>query len=485
LTDSPSKASEFRGGIALDPNKAGLDEPIKTLALPAKLVFHGKHPCVKPGDKVLAGQDILQDTVASTSGHIEQIAELDAQRYQISLVPDGREEFTNEIKQANSPIESINAANIAGFGGAAFSTIKKLRSQIAETLPLLVINAAECEPMIACDEALMQQQASEIVAGIEALMKLTACSQCIIAIEDNKHEAIEAMQSAISKFGHSALQLKLIPSRYPGGAETVLLRQLSGNKLRKSEQPASQGMLCFNVATALAVINAINKRPFFGRVVSIAGSAANQPCNVQVHFGTPLSYLLDQTGNTLGGSTSIKIGGPISGLNIRNNEIDSHSITAKSNAVIIENIKPAALEQACIRCGNCEDVCPESLLPQQLFRFKSDLQLLTSYKLKDCIECRCCDLVCPANIPLTDYFKTGKQRVNAQQQAQASALLAEARFAAREVRLERQRLARQQALEEQKKQAAKPRPDISDINAAMARIKRKAKKPDQPDRPES
>ena len=264
---------------------------------------------VKTGDTVLAGQHIASDTLASTSGHISNVQKND-HHITIKLIPDGSNTLTPAITNATNPLAAIEAAGLAGLGGAGFSVLTKLRSQQQTQLTTLVINAAECEPMIACDEALMREHAFEVVSGIDVLMRITSCKRCIFAIEDNKPDALKAIKHAIANHGNPDLHLVVVPSRYPGGAETVLLRQVTGVQITKDQRPADHGLLCFNVATAYSVHHAVSGQPVFGRVVSIAGNAANKPCNVQALFGTTLAYLLEQTNNAPSIDSPIKIGGP-------------------------------------------------------------------------------------------------------------------------------------------------------------------------------
>ena len=487
LTNSTSIVSAFRGGIALAPNKQGLSNPIKTVPLPTELLFNTIEPLVKIGDTVLAGQEIAADILASTSGRIAGLKKNNAHTT-ISLIPDGNNTFTPAITKAEHPIAAIEAAGLAGLGGAGFSTLKKLLSQQQTQLTTLVINAVECEPMIACDEALMLEHPLQVLLGINVLMQITACQQCIIAIEDTKLRAIETMKQAIAIHADPELQLVVVPTRYPGGAETVLLRQLSGAHLTKTQRPADHNMLCFNVATAYSVHHAVIHQPTFGRVVTISGSAANEPCNVRALFGTPLSHLLSHTNNLpanafsnmANGEVTIKIGGPLSGKLLKAGiaDLTATTVSAECNAVIIDTTHQAVVEQACIRCGDCANVCPESLLPQQLFRYQLNIEKLNDYHLANCIECRCCDLVCPSAIPLTDYFKQSKKTLSAQLQLQVDAQLAETRYAAREERLARKVYEREQELQAKKHMVAiAAKPAVTDIKAAIARAKSVSSKP--------
>lgn len=479
MTHSSPIVAAFRGGIALAPKNQGLSNPIISLPLPPSLVYYADDSLVSEGDAVLAGETIASNQVSSTSGLVKQITQTGGSRFAIHIAPDGLNKLADNFDDTLPALEQIRLAGINGLGGAAFSSYEKLRSQKRQPLSTLIINAAECEPLISCDEALMLEHAAETVLGIDVLMSITQAKQCIVAIEDNKPRAIKAISHAIDQHDKANLHIKIMPTRYPGGAETVLLRQLTGATITKDQLPAEHDVLCFNIATAYNVHLAVNKQPFFGRITSIAGDKAMSPCNVRAVFGTPLSFILEQTGNPVRPDTNIKIGGPLSGQSVADHqEVIALSLDAKCNAIILEARQAPTNEQACIRCGDCADICPESLLPQQLFRYRHDQGKLAEYHLQRCIECRCCDLVCPSSIKLTDYFNTSKQQQRALQQANEAAKLAEARFAAREKRLARNALIReQQLIEEKRKAAEKTKPAAMDIKAALARAKKKQSKP--------
>jgi len=375
--------------------------------------------------------------------------------------------------------ERIAACGIHGLGGAGFSTSEKLQIGInaSEGIKVLIINAVECEPVISCDEALMMSCADDIISAVQSLIRMTRCQRCLLAIETDKIQALDAIRRALEGSGkvgkstvdagydanHStttitssdalpAIELQLLSPVYPSGAERPLIERITGVALGGSTKPAEHGIVCINVATALAAWRAQQGYPLISRVVTIAGARAQNPINVRVRFGTRIADVLQMSGNAdYPMDSQVRVGGPLSGFYV---EDLSAPITANCNCIAIEAPEKITQPSPCIRCGACSDVCPVDLLPQQLYWYAraDDLTSSTLFGLENCIECGCCDVVCPSSIPLTQTFRYAHDGLREQQRQEHLAALAEQRFEQRQTRQ-----AARVLLREQKREAARAR----------------------------
>lgn len=493
----------FHGGLTLDPKKRALSGDIIELGVPPVLVLplinYAKQsltPLVTVNQHVQRGQLLAHGIVAPTSGivrSIEQRETIHPGALSVDCVvldSDGldrreseRTEKTSDDRLAACVVDfnnndtdklfsALNQFGIAGLGGAAFPLAEKLAAA-QNGLHTLIINAAECEPEIACDEALMHSDSSNIAAGIDALVKLTQCDHCVLAIEDSKPIAIEYMEEAL-RHVDSSVQLMTIPTRYPAGAQSPLIQCVTGKFIPHNEHPTSHGILCINIATAHAFWQALNDQPLDSRVISLGGSAMPNPCNVRVRFGTAVSFVLENTnnGSVLQGSR-IRAGGPLSGFDLNTASVP---VSAKTNCILAELPVKDSPAQQCIRCGYCADVCPAKLLPQQLhwYSVASEFDQCQQLKLDACFECGCCDLVCPASIKLTETFRYAKSQISLAQMQQQKAADAEARFTIREQRVQQRELVKMAAIEKRKQSLKKARqPDAENIKAALERAKSK------------
>ncbi len=534
------------GGLALKRNKPGLpvaDSPIKDICLPTQLVFplldYNKHvliPMVSVGDKVDIGDWLAPGVLSSASGQVSAIENRaiihPSHSSTLCVVVDtrGNTEATTSVINTSVSTVSLTAhqriarANISGLGGAGFSTANKLAAahQTRTNIDLLLINAVECEPMISCDEALIMSDATSIIDAIIQMITITACARCVLAIEDDKLEAIQLLQEAIQKTKRSThnpdvhIELILLSPIYPSGAERVLVQRITGQLLSAGIRATEQGILCLNVATVLAASAAQEGTPLISRIVSVAGTAAARPTNVRVRLGTSVSHVLEQTGNGLhdnkvSNAVRVRAGGPLSGFDLRHPNVP---ITATTNCITVEpalhcdvmsdtasarsavfadasetvssnnstgTVTGAATNasaSACIRCSRCSDVCPVGLLPQQLHWYcdKTLSHDATRFGLNDCIECGCCDVVCPSLIQLTASFRHNKAAWREQQLSLQLAQISKLRFEEREQRLE-QREHQAQSLRQQKtKQLQANAAEHDPIAAAMARARARREK---------
>ncbi|WP_298774194.1 electron transport complex subunit RsxC [uncultured Shewanella sp.] len=371
----------------------------------------------------------------------------------------------------------IKEAGIAGLGGAAFPTHIKLNP--VSDIELLIINGIECEPYITSDDRLMREYSHDILTGIGIIQKLVEPKRIIIAIEDNKPEAINAIENALKKhpINHPHIRITAVPTKYPSGGEKQLIQILTGQEVPSGAIPAQLGMLVQNVGTAFAIKEAIiDDKPLIERVVTLTGEQASNPGNYWLPVGTPIDHIL-----TLGqkGSPSqpIIIGGPMMGYMLPKIEAP---IIKGTNCLLLPSpteMQTEQQEKPCIRCGECAQVCPALLLPQQLFWHAQaeEYEKAASYNLQDCIECGCCSYVCPSDIPLVEYYRVAKSALREQAKDKQEADLAKERFDARTQRLEAEKAAReakqQQAASRRKANMSNKDSDV--IAAAMARVKAK------------
>jgi electron transport complex protein RnfC len=310
----------------------------------------------------------------------------------------------------------------------------------------LVVNAAECEPYITCDDMLMRERAAEILKGVEIAQYLLGAEECLIGIEDNKLEAAEAMRQACANSAVKNLQVIVVPTQYPSGDARQLIRLLTGMEVPNDKRSTDAGVQCFNVATLLALHRYFDfGEPSLSRIVTMTGNVRT-PRNYEVLFGTPLTDLIAAAGGALDQTDDYIMGGPMMGFSLPSVDVP---ITKATNCIIAsapQLFAPPPPAMPCIRCARCADVCPVSLQPQELYWFSksSNLEKARDYKLFDCIECGCCTYACPSNIPLVQYYRFAKSEIIVQDRAKESADLARERNEFRLMRIEREKQERAQ-----------------------------------------
>lgn len=472
----------FHGGIHPPENKAqSLQLPLGRPSLPSELILPlGQHigqssrPLVKVGDKVLKGETIAINNGflssflhAPTSGTIAAIEErLIAHPSGLSdlciiLTPDGNETWTT-LEPLNNwqnisktdVLAYLSEMGIIGMGGAGFPTQVKLQGAHKNPLTHFIINAAECEPYITADDMLIREKTLELVLGIEMLQHLVEADNVIIGIEDNKPTAIAALKTVLTQ-RNSKIQIAVVPTKYPSGGEKQLIQLLTGKEVPSGQYPADIGVLCQNVGTCVAVHDAITQgKPLISRFTTLTGDALKSPQNVEVLLGTPVEHLLEYADSEPKKLSRLIMGGPMMGYTLDSAAVP---IVKTSNCILAASKKelpPPAPEQACIRCGMCEQACPASLLPQQLLWFSKsqEFEKAEHHNLFDCIECGACSYVCPSSIPLVQYYRHTKSSIREAREANVKSDLAKQRFEARKARQEAEaaekeakRLARQKA----------------------------------------
>jgi electron transport complex protein RnfC len=327
------------------------------------------------------------------------------------------------------------------MGGAAFPTSVKVNPALHQPVRTLVVNGAECEPYISCDDMLMRERSDLIARGASILMHLLHARECLIGIEDNKPEAVEAMRLAVARSDVAeAAHVCVIPTLYPSGGEKQLIRILTGKEVPTDGIPAQIGILCQNVATLAAVAEAVLEgKPLISRYVTLSGRGIREPRNLEVLIGTSIGDLIQSAGGRAGQTGKLVLGGPMMGFSLGSDQVP---ITKAANCVLALTMDEApepGPALPCIRCGKCAEVCPASLLPQQMYWYarSKDMEKVQEYNLFDCIECGCCAQVCPSRIPLVQYYRYAKTESWAREQEKRAAERARARHEARDARLAR------------------------------------------------
>ncbi|HDL7497032.1 TPA: electron transport complex subunit RsxC [Yersinia enterocolitica] len=494
---------DFDGGIHPPEMKLQSSRvPVRIATLPEQLIVPLQQHLgpegelrVSTGERVLKGQPLTVGrgrTVpvhAPTSGVITAIAPHTTAHPSglaemcVHITPDGEDRWREQqpwadysLRDKTALLERIHQAGIAGLVGAGFPTASKLQGGLS-SVTTLIINAAECEPYITADDRLMQEHASEVVLGIQILMYLLQPQQVLIGIEDNKPEAIAALQHALR--GQDEMQLRVIPTKYPSGGAKQLTKILTGKEVPFGKHSSSIGVLMQNVGTVVAIKRSIiDDEPLIERVVTLTGDALSKPGNFWARIGTPVLHLLKLAGFTPQNQPMVIMGGPLMGFTLPSLDVP---IVKISNCILAPTEAEMGLsepEQSCIRCGLCVDACPAGLLPQQLYWFSrgEEHEKARNHNIFDCIECGACAYVCPSNIPLVQYYRQEKAEIRTLDQEAERAAQAKARFEAKQARLEREKIAR----ELRHKQAAVKLTDVDQqtVEAAVSRLARETNNTD-------
>ncbi len=477
------KLYQFHGGIHPPSNKAqSTREAIAHAPLPSKLTipFH-QHagemakPVVRVGDHVLKGQLIgMPDGAVSSAVHASTSGTIVAIDMQLiahpsglpnlcaTLIPDGKDDWGSHTPvdfRNHSPAELqrlLRLAGVVGLGGAAFPSDIKLRIN-KQKINTLVLNGAECEPYITCDDMLMRERAAEILQGAEMLRFMLNASEVVIGVEDNKPEAISSLQQAIIDSGlkHDVVT---IPTIYPGGSAKQLIRVLTGLEVPSGKLPTDIGVQCFNVATAYAVHRAFaHGEPLLSRIVTITGNVRHAR-NFEALIGTPINELC-ALGETMPDTHRYIMGGPMMGIPLPAVQVP---VVKATNCVIAASEKlfpPAQPALPCIRCTRCAEVCPADLQPQDLYWFARSREFgrAQAFSLFDCIECGACSYVCPSHIPLVQFYRFAKSEIRARAHDKQLADQARDRhdYHKRRIEREKQEKAEKLAARERAAQASK------------------------------
>lgn len=500
------KLWSFNGGLPslAEHKNESVNLPIEAAPIPAVLVYplrqhigNAAKPLVKVGDtvkrgqKIAAAQGLISAPIhAGSSGTVIKIADhliphpSGFSAPSISIATDGHdEEITGETHcdfrqlSVDQLVDIIREAGIVGLGGAAFPTAIKLNTQNkALHIDTLILNGAECEPYISCDDRLLKERPQLVIKGIEILLHMTAAKRAILAIEDNVTETFNIIRNAISENSNSAISVAQIPTIYPTGGEKQLIRTLTGKEVPHGGIPADIGIVFTNVGTVHAVQQAvIEAKPLTSRIITVTGEGVKNPRNLEVRIGTPIQTLIDICDGYTRHAERLIMGGPMMGFALLNDEIP---IVKATNCILVASKEEAITEKQampCIRCGECASACPASLLPQQLYWFSQSDQFekVEQHHLFDCIECGCCDVVCPSHIPLVQHFRYAKSALKVQNHEKHLSDIARERFEARDARIARDKEERAEKSRKKKATLKKKKLAKEEIDAAVSRAKDK------------
>lgn len=434
------------GGIHPDDKKLSAQCKIEKLPLPDRVyVSMAQHlgapakPVVQVGSRVKVGDVIGEpggfisayvhspvsgivksvgpraDIVGNPVTHIE--IEVSSDEWNEGI--DRSSTLVTEIPDSNEVIlEKIKMGGVVGLGGATFPTHVKLCPPPGKKAECLIINGAECEPYLTSDNRIMIERSSEIIMGVAIMSRLLGGCPVVIAIEENKEEAIMKMSSALSSLKKSTdvcskLEIRTLRKKYPQGGEKQLIDAVMQRRVPSGGLPIDVGAVVQNVATALAVYEAVQKnKPLISNVMTVTSDEMILQHNFLFRIGTPLSFIASYAGGVPPQAAKIISGGPMMGKAVSN--IDATTVKGTSSLLFLtsEQTRRRA-PSACVRCGRCIDVCPMGLEPYLLFKLSSvgDMSQLEDNSVQDCIECGCCVYSCPSAVPLLDLIRPAKSAV--------------------------------------------------------------------------
>lgn len=397
----------------------------QSLGAPSKLIVE-KGETVKVGQLIARGEAFISSNVhSSVSGKVVKIEDItDASGYRrpaVTIDVEGDEwietiDRTKDIKSdiqlsREQIIDKIKELGVVGLGGATFPTHVKLAIPTGKKTEILIINGVECEPYLTADHRVMLERAEEIIMGIRILMIALTVDKAFIGIENNKPDAIELLNKLSKK--DSTIKVVPLEVKYPQGGEKQLIKAITGKEVPSGKLPIEIGCIVYNVGTALAIYEAVQKnKPLIERVVTVTGESLSNPGNYMVRIGTPVIYLIENAGGLPSDTGKVINGGPMMGKALTS--LDAPVVKGTSGILIFPEQKSHRVAMHnCIRCSRCITVCPLGLEPVSLVQYSSNELYDKAEKayIMDCMECGSCQYTCPSGRPLLDFIRLGKNKV--------------------------------------------------------------------------
>lgn len=428
------------GGVHPEPNKLTAGRKIEVLALPKQAVFPlSQHigapavPCVQKGDTVRVGTRIAEpggfmsasvhSSVSGKVARIDSVVDASGLRKPAIIIDVEGDEWEPSIdrtdtlileifKSREDIIECIKNAGIVGLGGACFPTHVKLCPPKDCSIDTLIINAVECEPYLTADHRLMLEHPDEIIVGIKIILKVLGIDRAVVGIEANKPDAIAKLQAKTSMV--SGIEVMPLKMKYPQGGEKQLIEAVTGRQVPPPPAlPANVGCVVQNVGTVYAIYEAVMKnKPLIERIVTVTGKSLENPCNLKVRLGTPVSQLIEYAGGMPQDTGKLISGGPMMGRPLLD---DTAPVVKGTSGILMIPESEAARreERNCIRCAKCVQACPMGLEPYLLATASesADWECAEENWIMSCIECGCCQSTCPSRRPLLDWVRLAKNRV--------------------------------------------------------------------------
>jgi electron transport complex protein RnfC len=418
----PSERKEFSEHLSLIkfPDPATMVIPLSQhTGAPADPVVAAGDP-VKAGQKIGEANGFISSPMhASVSGVVKAVEPrlhpiTGAMVMSVVIESDGKNTLHESVKPAGdledmSPEQIaaiVREAGIVGMGGAGFPTAVKIIPP--KPVDVVLLNGCECEPLLTADHRVMVEYADDIIFGLKAILKASGAEKGIIAVEENKPDAIEILRA--KTVGTANIEVAVTKVKYPQGAEKMLIKRILGRSVPSGGLPADIGAIVSNISTVKAISDAIQKGlPLIERVLTVSGERIAKPGNYIVKVGTSVKEIIDYCGGVIGDDVTVKMGGPQMGFELK--ELAVPVVKGTNGIIAIETIVTEPAE--CIKCGRCADVCPMELKPLYYTKYAGteNWQGFKDQNVMDCIECKCCDTICSSKIPIVSMIKTGKQAI--------------------------------------------------------------------------
>lgn len=429
------------GGVHPEENKLSSGQPIRDFEIPKQVIIPlgqclgaPAEPIVAKGDKVKVGQLIatakgfisanVHSSVSGTVAKIDDIMDHTGYRKPAIFIDVEGDEWLEGIDTSDTLIKDITLTSeeivervkqhgIVGLGGATFPTYVKLMIPKDKKAEYVIINAAECEPYLTCDNRLLIEKPMEFLVGVKVLMKAVNAPKGVIGIEYNKIDVARRLDEIVSGDSYfSGIEVQPLKTKYPQGGEKQLIQAVTGREVPSGKLPIETGCVVVNVASTFAIYEAVQKnKPLVYRIVTVTGKSVKNPSNFRVRIGTPANLLIEAVGGLPEDTANLINGGPMMGKSV---SVMNFPTVKGTSGILMMNVKDAQPRKVgnCIRCGKCMSACPMGLEPYLLKRLTetNNFEETEKHNIMDCIECGSCEFTCPANIPLADYIRFGKSK---------------------------------------------------------------------------